>query len=409
MMQTFRCLALLMLTAMLWQSCSPSRDVIRSGQSLERVQQDILRRQVQPFCVGAANTAAYLPFIQNKRVGVVTNATGRVGEEHLVDFLLSQHIQVTRIFAPEHGFRGTADAGEHIDDGLDAQTGLPVVSLYGNNKKPKPEQLTGLDVLLFDIQDVGARFYTYISTLHYVMEACAENQLPLLVLDRPNPLGATIDGPVLDMAYKSFVGMHPIPVLHGLTIGEYALMINGERWLSEGRQCDVQVVPCLGYSKSMAYHVPVKPSPNLPNDQAIRLYASLCFFEGTPISVGRGTDFPFQVYGAPFLIDTGFAFTPQPNEGAKDPLYKGKRCLGVDLRQAQPTPGLQLQFLLDAFNQAPDPSKFFNTFFTKLAGTPSLQQDIEACKNEVAIRAQWAAGLQLFEQRRKPYLRYALD
>lgn len=405
----FRCAAYILIMAWLWQSCSPSRDIMRSGQSPERVQHDMQRRQVQPFCVGAANTTAYLPFIQDKKVGVLTNATGRVGDQHLIDFLLAHGVQVVSIFAPEHGFRGTADAGEHIEDGKDAQTGLPVISLYGNNKKPKPEQLAGLDVLLFDIQDVGARFYTYISTLHYVMEACTENKLPLLVLDRPNPVGGVIDGPVLDLKYNSFVGMHPIPVLHGLTIGEYALMINGEKWLSEGKQCELQVIPCLGYTKAMPYHVPVKPSPNLPNDQAIRLYASLCFFEGTPISVGRGTPFPFQVYGAPFLMETGFSFTPQPNEGAKDPMYKGQQCNGVDLRQTMPFRGLQLKYLLDAYHQAPDASKFFNAFFTKLAGGQGLQHDIEACLDEAAIRAHWAEGLQQFEQMRKPYLRYALE
>jgi uncharacterized protein YbbC (DUF1343 family) len=388
-------------------SCKPQQ-ILQSGQSTKKVQKAKQHREEQPFCTGAENTQAYLSLLQNKKVGVVTNATGQVGNQHLVDFLLQKNIAITRIFAPEHGFRGTADAGEHLDDGTDSRTGLPIVSLYGSNKKPKPEQLEGLDILLFDIQDVGARFYTYISTLHYVMEACAEANLPLLVLDRPNPNGGTIDGPALDMAYTSFVGMHPIPVLHGLTIGEYALMINGEGWLKNGVQCPLSVIPCLGYKKSMHYHVPVRPSPNLPNDQAIKLYASLCFFEGTPISVGRGTDKQFQLYGAPPLPDSGFSFTPQPNEGAKEPLYKGQICYGENLSMLPFEPQLDLQWLLKTYQLWADKKTFFTSFFTKLAGSPLLQQQIESELDAKAIKQSWQADLKQFDQKRQAYLRYSL-
>ncbi|MBD3725074.1 MAG: DUF1343 domain-containing protein, partial [Flavobacteriaceae bacterium] len=286
--------------------------------------------------LGADNSVKYLPILKNKKVGVVTNQTGILSNgTHLVDFLLKQKVNATKIFAPEHGFRGTADAGEHVANGKDSKTGLPIISLYGNNKKPKLEQLAGIDVMIFDIQDVGARFYTYISTLHYVMEACAEQNIPLLVLDRPNPNIDIVDGPILEEEFKSFVGMHKIPVLHGMTIGEYAKMINGEKWLTNGIQCKLTVIPCENYTRNMSYSLPVKPSPNLPNDQAINLYASLCFFEGTNVSVGRGTNKQFQIYGSPFLPLQKFSFIPKPNEGAKDPLYNGKECFGENLSKIE--------------------------------------------------------------------------
>ncbi|MXN92903.1 DUF1343 domain-containing protein [Flavobacterium sp. Sd200] len=359
---------------------------------------------------GSDNYEKYLPLLKGKKVGIVTNQTGTVAAngklENIVDFLIAKNVSLTKIFAPEHGFRGTADAGELIKDGKDTKTGLPIISLYGNNKKPKPEQLDGIDVLVFDLQDVGARFYTYISSLHYIMEACAENNIPLIILDRPNPNGSMVDGPVLEKEHTSFIGMHPIPTLHGMTIGEYGQMINGEKWLKDGVQCKLTVIPCSNYKRDMPYSLPVKPSPNLPNDQAINLYASLCFFEGTNVSMGRGTNKQFQLYGSPYLPDTGFNFTPQPNEGAKDPQYKGVVCYGQDLTNAPRVTRIELKWLIKAYNTTQDKSKFFIPFFTKLAGTKNLQQQIEAGKTQWEIRKSWEPGLEKFRTMRKPYLIY---
>ena len=353
---------------------------------------------------GADNFKVYLPLLQKKRVGIVTNQTGILTSgEHLVDFMLSKNIAVKSIYAPEHGFRGTADAGELVVDGKDSKTGLPVISLYGDNKKPKPAQLAGIDVMVFDLQDVGARFYTYISSLHYVMEACAEQKIPVIILDRPNPNGDLVDGPILEKEFKSFVGMHPIPVLHGMTIGEYGKMINGEKWLPNAMQCQLTVVPCLNYKKSMKYSLPVKPSPNLPNDQAVNLYASLCFFEGTNVSVGRGTNKQFQIYGSPYLPASDYSFTPEPNLGAKDPLYNGKKCNGHDLSGHVPVRRLEINWLIEAYSETSDKSKFFNTFFTKLAGTKELQNQIESGLSEKEIRNSWSSGLADFKIIRKNY------
>ncbi len=386
--------------------------------------------QAPEIVTGAENTAAYMPLLKGKKVGIVTNQTGIIkiagetggikndkgeyigeyeGAEHyisVVDYFLLQKINLQKIFAPEHGFRGTADAGEHVVDGKDTKTGLPIISLYGDNKKPKPEQLAGLDVLVFDLQDVGARFYTYISSLHYVMEACAENNIPLIILDRPNPNGSIVDGPILEKEFSSFIGMHPIPTLHGMTIGEYGQMINGEKWMKNGVQCNLKVIPCLNYKHDMPYSLPVRPSPNLPNDQAINLYASLCFFEGTNVSLGRGTNKQFQVYGSPDLPNTGFSFTPMPNEGAKEPPLKGKLCYGEDLSQIPRVKRLELKWLIKAYNETADKSKFFISFFTKLAGTKKLQQQIEAGIPEAEIRKSWKKGLSDFMVMRKKYLIY---
>ena len=375
-----------------------------------------------PIVTGAENTNAYMSLLNGKKVGIVTNQTGIVNMQttmaaakndytystrpeikSVVDFLIDRKIEVKKIFAPEHGFRGTADAGEHIVDGKDAKTGLPIISLYGDNKKPKADQLAGIDVMIFDLQDVGARFYTYISSLHYVMEACAENNIPLIIFDRPNPNGGIVDGPILEKENASFIGMHQIPVLHGLTIGEYGKMINGEKWLNNGVQCQLTVIPCLNYKRDMFYSLPVRPSPNLPNDQAINLYASLCFFEGTNVSLGRGTNKQFQIYGSPDLPDTGFSFTPMPNEGAKEPPLKGKLCYGEDLSNAPKVKKLELKWLIKAYNETKDKSKFFTPFFTKLAGTKKLQQQIEAGKSEAEIRNSWAQGLADFKKIRKVY------
>lgn len=356
---------------------------------------------------GADNYEKYLPLLKDKKIGIVTNQTGILSNKtHLVDFLLEKKIAVQTIFAPEHGFRGTADAGEHIVDGKDPKTGLSIISLYGDNKKPKPAQLNGIDIMIFDLQDVGARFYTYISSLHYVMEACAENNLPLIILDRPNPNGSIVDGPLLEKEFTSFVGMHPIPLLHGMTIGEYAQMVNGQKWLKNGAQCKLTVIPCLNYNRNMVYSLLVKPSPNLPNDQSINLYASLCLFEGTNVSMGRGTEKQFQIYGSPFLTKTNFSFTPKPNFGAKDPLYNGKECFGEDLTSYPKLKQLELKWLLKAYQNTTDKSKFFNAFFTKLAGTKKLQQQIESGVSEKEIRASWKKDLQAFQIMRKPYLLY---
>ena len=356
---------------------------------------------------GADNYIKYLPLLQNKKIGIVTNQTGILTNKiHLVDFLLEKKIAIQTIFAPEHGFRGTADAGEHIVDGKDAKTGLSIISLYGDNKKPKATQLVGIDIVLFDLQDVGARFYTYISSLHYVMEACAENGIPLVILDRPNPNGSIVDGSILEKELTSFVGMHPIPLLHGMTIGEYAQMINGEKWLKNGAQCKLTIIPCLDYNRKMEYSLPLKPSPNLPNDQSINLYASLCLFEGTNVSVGRGTEKQFQIYGSPFLTKSTFTFTPKPNFGAKDPLYNGKECFGEDLTTYPKLTRLELKWLIKAFQNTSDKTKFFNPFFTKLAGTKKLQQQIESGISENKIRKSWKNGLTAFKKMRMKYVIY---
>lgn len=370
-------------------------------------EESIIKPEVNEIKTGADNYAMYLPILKGKKIGVLTNQSGILSNKvHLVDFLLEKKINVQKIFAPEHGFRGTADAGELIKDGKDATTGLPIISLYGDNKKPKPEQLLGIDILVFDLQDVGARFYTYISSLHYIMEACAENNIPLLVLDRPNPNGSIVDGPVLEKEFISFVGMHAIPLLHGMSIGEYAQMINGKKWLKNGITCQLTVVPCLQYSRNMQYTLPVKPSPNLPNDQAINLYASLCLFEGTNVSVGRGTEKQFQIYGSPFLPKSDFSFTPIPNFGAKEPTHKNKLCYGEDLSAVANVNQLELKWLIKAYTTTADKSKFFNPFFTKLAGTKKLQQQIETGVSENEIRKTWENGLSGFKAMRKKYLIY---
>ncbi len=355
---------------------------------------------------GADNTEGILALVAGKKIGIVTNQSGLMHDgEHIVDFLNGRS-GLVKIYAPEHGFRGTADAGETIVDGKDVKTGLPIISIYGDNKKPKPEQLAGIDIMLFDLQDVGVRYFTYISTLHYVMEACAEQHIPVVVLDRPNPNGSIIDGPVLEPEYSSFVGMHAIPILHGMTIGEYARMINGQKWLKDGIQCDLQIVACASYSHELPYSILIKPSPNLPNDKAINLYASLCLFEGTNVSVGRGTEMQFQQYGSPYLPDNGFCFVPGPNMGAKDPPYNGKTCFGENLMNAPKLDRLELKWLIKAYSETADKSKFFNSYFTKLAGSRKLQQQIESGMSASEIRASWESGLIEFRGIREKYLIY---
>jgi uncharacterized protein YbbC (DUF1343 family) len=356
---------------------------------------------------GADNSKQYLPLLQDKQIGIVTNQSGLLSNNtHIVDFLIEKNIEVQKIFAPEHGFRGTADAGEHVVDGKDAKTGLPILSLYGDNKKPKPEQLARIDIMVFDLQDVGARFYTYISSLHYIMEACAENNIPLIILDRPNPNGNVVDGPILEKEYSSFVGMHPIPILHGMTIGEYGQMINGEKWLKNDIQCKLTVIPCTYYNRKMDYSLPVKPSPNLPNDLAINLYASLCLFEGTNVSVGRGTEKQFQIYGSPYLPKSEFSFIPKPNVGAQNPIYNGVECFGEDLSAIAKVTQLELNWLIKAYQTTKDKSKFFNAFFTKLAGTQKLQAQVENAVSEKEIRKSWEKGLIEFKEMRTKYFIY---
>lgn len=361
--------------------------------------------------VGAEQTSCYLPVVEGKRVAVVANQTSVVGTRHLVDSLLSLNVDVVRVFWPEHGFRGNGDAGEHLSDNVDAVTGLPVVSLYGKHRKPTQADLDSIDFVIFDIQDVGVRFYTYISTLHYVMEACAENNVPLMVLDRPNPNGFYIDGPILDTATaRSFVGMHPVPLVHGMTVGEYAMMLNGEHWLANGEICQLMVVQCKNYTHSSKYQLPIKPSPNLPTYRSILLYPSLGLFEGTFMSVARGTDFPFEAVGHPDYNVAPFRFTPRSVEGAKYPPFKDVLCRGYDLRaistdSLEQDARINLKWIIDGYNYFMSRSDYFNSFLTKLAG-PELRQQIEKGMTEAEIRQSWQDGLQAFKEVRKKYLLY---
>ena len=371
------------------------------------------KKENNEIATGADQTEKYLPLLKGKKIGIVGNQTSLIKSKsgsyvHLVDSLKNMDVNIIKVFAPEHGFRGTADAGEKIKDGIDTKTGLPVVSLYGNNKKPSAAQLKDLDLMVFDIQDVGARFYTYISTLHYIMEACAENDISLLILDRPNPNGHYIDGPILETENQSFVGMHPVPVVHGMTIGEYAKMINGEGWLKNGMQCMLNIIPVQNYDHSKAYSLPVKPSPNLPNDQSINLYPSLCFFEGTNVNAGRGTNKQFQVFGSPFLDAEfyNFQYTPESMDGATNPKHLGTECYGTDLSNEPKLSALNLNWLINAYNLTNDSKEFFNAFFTKLAGTKQLQQQIEAKASPEEIYASWKPGLEKYQETRKKYLIY---
>ncbi|MDN3203529.1 exo-beta-N-acetylmuramidase NamZ family protein [Algoriphagus sediminis] len=360
--------------------------------------------------VGAERSELYLNDLKGKSVGVVGNQTSilpGMNNMHLVDYLLSENINVAKVFVPEHGFRGQADAGEVIDNSVDEKTGLPIVSLYGSNKKPSSEQLEGLDIIIFDLQDVGTRFYTYISTMHYIMEAGSENGVEVMVMDRPNPNGDYVDGPIRKEGFKSFVGMHPVPIVHGLTVGELAQMINGEMWLKDGIQADLTVIPIENWNHSMPYSLPVKPSPNLPNDLSIRLYPSTCFFEGTNFSVGRGTYFPFQVYGYPNSDYGDFEFTPVSINGmAKSPRYQDQTCYGVDLRNEPLTSKFTLSYILDAYNRSQEKDKFFTNWFNTLAGTDELMKMIKAGKSEEEIRASWKKELDEFKKLREKYLIY---
>lgn len=371
---------------------------------------------------GIENFPEYMALLKGKRVGIVANQTSVLksgasytkdasGYEHSVDFLRRQHINIVRIFCPEHGFRGDADAGESVGDYRDQKTGLPVISLYGKKKKPLPEDLKGVDIMIFDMQDVGVRFYTYLSTLHYVMEACAENHIPLIVMDRPNPNGFYIDGPVLDMKHKSFVGMHPVPIVYGMSIGEYAQMINGEGWLKDRITCRLKVIPCRGWDHSQTVDLPRKPSPNLPDSVSVMLYPSVCLFEGTVVSEGRGTYTPFQLFGHPDLKNMTYVFTPKSIPGmSKSPKCMGKKCFGMDLRntydKVKTGRCLRIDWLMTAYRHYAGKAPFFTSFFEKLAGTDQLRKDILAGKSETAIRASWQPQLEKFKQTRQKYLIY---
>lgn len=365
--------------------------------------------------VGANRTDAYLPLLKKKKVAIVANQTSVVFRSdttyiHLLDTLLSRGVKVVKIFCPEHGFRGDVEAGGSVASGKDASSGLPIVSLYGKNKKPTPEQLKGLDYVIFDIQDVGCRFYTYISTLHYVMEACAENNVRVIVLDRPNPNGRYVDGPVLDLSLRSFVGMHPVPIVHGMTIGEYARMINGEHWIKSADTCMLTVIAMEGYDHSMRYSLPIPPSPNLRNDQAIALYPSLCLFEGTNVSVGRGTDHPFCIVGSPNFMPpaVAFAFKPKPIPGVSDnPLFNGKTCYGIDLSRVKAPDRFELKWLFELYRYSRHNDFFLsNGFFDKLSGTRLLRKQIEEGVSEDSIRASWEPALSEYKVMRQKYLLY---
>ncbi len=412
---------LLLLTILVCFSCG-------SQNKENRIESKDNRTKSEQIIVGANQFEKYHTFLKGKKVGVVANQTSmivdslnsffenpilssegkKLEEYHLVDFLMGFNIEVTKVFAPEHGFRGKADAGEKIKDGVDSKTRLPIISLYGKNKKPSAKHLEGIDIMVFDIQDVGARFYTYISTLHYLMEACAENNITLVILDRPNPNGHYIDGPILEVQHNSFVGMHPVPVVHGMTIGEYAQMINGEGWLAGGIICDINIVKIKNYTHQTSYSLPIKPSPNLPNDKAINLYPSLCFFEGTSISVGRGTEMQFQIFGAPNLPSElfPFTFTPHSNEGAKYPKFNNELSYGKDLRTNKKLSKLNLDWLIDAYVATGKRDDFFTPFFTKLAGTTKLQEQIEQGYTYREIRKSWLRDLEKYAKLREGYLLY---
>jgi len=369
--------------------------------------------QQNEMLTGAERTSYYLPLLKGKNIGLVVNQTSIIGKVHLVDSLIQMGLNVKKIFAPEHGFRGNADAGEKISDSKDAKTGVPIISIYGSKKAPEKADLEGIDILIFDIQDVGTRFYTYISTLHYVMLSCADNNVPLIVFDRPNPNGHFIDGPMLDLAYQSFVGMHPIPVVHGMTIGEYAQMINGENWLGDNKRTNLQVVSCLNYKHSDIYNLPIPPSPNLPNMRSIYLYPSICYFEGTQISLGRGTNKQFQVLGAPNLNAGDFTFTPEPKPGAMNPPQLGKLCRGMDLSglqelQIKAKKTIDLSYLIQIYRDYPDKESFFlpGMFFDKLAGSSKLREMIQSGYLEQQIKDTWQPGLNQFKKLRKKYLIY---
>ena len=360
----------------------------------------------QALQLGAERLDVLLPIIDGQRVAMVVNQTSTIGETHLVDTLVSIGVNVVKVMAPEHGFRGEAPDGETIDDSKDAKTGLPIISIYGKNKKPTPEMLEDVDVIIFDIQDVGVRFYTFISTMHYVMEASAENDKKVIILDRPNPNGMYVDGPVKDDSVNSFVGMHPIPIVHGLTVGELAQMINQEGWLKSGIKAKMEVIPMLGWDHKQTYSLPIKPSPNLPNDNSIALYPTLALFEGTVVSVGRGTDHPFEQIGHPLYSKGAIMFTPEPNAGSKYPPLEGENCKGYAFYDANSPRSFTLKWLIDFYNDLSPQTEFFKDYLTLLAGTDQLRKQIEAGMSEEDIKRLWQPRLNEYKAMRKKYLLY---
>ena len=392
-------------------SCKPAKPIKTESEMEKNATENHLKGEKE-ILTGAAQTYIYVPTLLSKNIAIVANQTSVIFKDnnesyiHLVDSLLALDIAIKKVFSPEHGFRGTADASEAVADGIDKKTGVPIVSLYGNNKKPTQEQLKGIDVVVFDIQDVGVRFYTYISTLHYVMEACAEAGIPVIVLDRPNPNGNYIDGPTLEIEHKSFVGMHPVPLVYGMTIGEYATMINGENWLNTYKKCFLTVIPLKNYTHKSNYHLPIRPSPNLPNDVAINLYPSLGFFEGTTINAGRGTEFQFQRYGAPFFPESDFSYIPQPNFGSKSPKHEGKVCYGVDLENTHKLSKINIQWLIDAYQKTPEGETFFGSTFTIHVGNKMLEEQLKNGVSAKKIRESWQHNINSFKKIREKYLLY---
>ena len=387
----------------LFAACSFSQPTLKNTKQIPGLETSLI--------TGAEQTQVYLPMLVGKTVGVVANPTSMIGQTHLVDSLLNHGIKIKRVFGPEHGFRGDAEAGGAIANDFDSRTGLPIVSLYGKHYKPTPTDLAGIDIMLFDIQDVGVRCYTYISTLTYVMEVCATARIPVVVLDRPNPNGYYIDGPILEPALTSFVGLHPVPLVYGLTIGEYATMVNGEGWLSKGIKCDLHIVRLKNYNHAMRYNLPVKPSPNLPDMASVYLYPSLCLFEGTVVSVGRGTSKPFRIFGHPDMPDEGFSFKPLPIKGvSENPPWEGKLCFGKDLtsyaNDLKAEGRIELKWLISSYNQLKHDEQFFNAFFGKLAGTLTLRQQVESGLTRTQISESWKKGLDEYRQMRKKYLLY---
>ncbi len=410
--------------AIIGLSCSSNPDNNTEGElsETEPLLEDSVVVEKPLYCndlvqVGAAKFDQYVDGLEGLKVGVVGNQSSMVGSSHLVDTLIAQGVNVVKVFSPEHGFRGKADAGEKVQDGLDSETGLPIISLYGSNKKPKADQLIDLDVLLFDIQDVGARFYTYISTLNYVMEAAAENEKKIIVLDRPNPNGHYVDGPILESKHSSFIGMNPVPVVHGLTIGEYAQMIKGEGWINEAGNLDLDVVACDGWDHNEFYELPIAPSPNLPNMQSVYLYPTLCFFEGTEVSIGRGTDIPFQCVGHPKMevdvLEDLYSFKPAPNEGAKKPKLEGETCYGYDfsqddIKELREKKMVDLSILQEFYSKLEMGDSFFlkNNFIDLLAGNSHLKDEIKEGVSMDEIREGWEPALSEFKEMRKQYLLY---
>ena len=357
--------------------------------------------------VGADQLEKYLPLLKDKKVGIVAHQASIVNSKtHLVDSLVSLKINIKKVFAPEHGFRGELDAGEVFTNNFDRKTKLPIISLYGKKKKPSDEDLNGISIMVFDLQDVGARFYTYLSTLHYIMEACSEKNIPLILLDRPNPNIHYVDGPVLDLENKSFVGMHPVPIVYGMTIGEYAKMINGEGWLNEGKRCDLNVIQIENYNHKTSYDLKIRPSPNLPNPQSVALYPSLCLLEQTLVSIGRGTEMQFQVYGSPEFPRGIFSFTPKPNFGAKNPKLKNEICYGLDLREVERPDQIEIKWLIDSYSKFQIKENFFLEGFNKISGTKNLKEQIINGLSEKEIRMSWKLKLDEFKKIRKKYLLY---